>query len=85
MSLKTAVPASVVIRTVCIVPAVSFVMFLVVRIQVVECETIVAGEEVNAGIISGIISTVFGEKSAVHIAGSGNAPCGGPGGPAVAF
>ena len=43
----SAVPAAVVIRTIGVVPAIAFIMFRVIRIQIIHGEAIMASDEVD--------------------------------------
>ena len=49
-SFGAAVPAPVVVGAVRIVPAVFFVVFLVVGIEIVQCKAVMAGKEIHTGI-----------------------------------
>ena len=85
ISFGAAVPAPVVVGAVRIVPAVFFVVFLVVGIEIVQCKAVMAGKEIHTGIIPGVIIVVIGIKTAVQVAGAGNAPGSVPGMPEVSL
>ena len=65
-ALYAAVPAPVVIGAVGIAPAVALIVLLVVGIQVVQRESVMAGEEVHAGIVARVIVVVVGIEAAVE-------------------
>ena len=44
-----------------------------------------ASQEINAGVVTGIVFVVLRKHTAVHIAGTGDALCGCPGSPGIAF
>ena len=73
-SLHTTVPASVVVAAVRVVPAIALIVLRIIRIQIVQSKSVVAGQKVHAGVVAGIISFIVREKSAVHIAGTDNSP-----------
>ena len=60
-------------------------MLLVVGIQVVQRESVMAGEEVHAGIVARVIVVVVGIEAAVEVAGAGDAPGGLPGVPVISL
>ena len=80
-----AVPASVVIGSVCIIPSVVFIVLVIIGVEIIQSKAIVAGKKIDAGVISGIISLRRIVIAPVEIAGPGNAPGGIPGIPAVSF
>ena len=58
LTLCAAVPASVVVCSVCIVPAVIFIMLFVIRIKIIQSKAVVAGQKVDTGIIACVIATL---------------------------
>ncbi len=85
LSFCAAVPAAVVVRSVRVVPAIYFIVLIVVRIQIIERKTVMTGQEINARIVPGIIPFIVMLKTAVHISGTADAPGGIPGIPVVPF
>ena len=53
-------------------------MLLIIRVQIIQREAIMAGQKVHTGIVTGIVALGIGVIAAVQIAGAGNAPCGVP-------
>ena len=60
-------------------------MFLIVGIKIIHGETIVAGKEIDTGVVSCIVVVVIGIKTTVQVSGTGNAPCGIPGVPEISL
>ena len=81
----TTVPASVVVCTVCIVPSICFIVLIVVSIKIIKRKSVMAGEEVDAGIITCIIALVISIETAIKVTGAGNTPGCIPRLPAVAL
>ena len=84
-SLHAAVPAAVVVGAVLIVPAILLIVLHIVGVQIIQCKTVMAGEEIHTGIVACIIIVVVGVKSPVQVPGAGNAPGCLPGMPVVPF
>lgn len=55
IALFSTVPAAVIVGTVGVIPAVCFVVFFIVGIKIIHGEAIVAGKEIDTGIVSCII------------------------------
>ena len=53
------VPAPVVVGTIRIIPAVCFIVLFIIGIKIIKGKTIVAGKEINTGIVAGIVIIVF--------------------------
>ena len=51
-ALHSAVPAAVIVAAVRIAPAVSLVVLLVIRVQVIQRESVMAGDKIDGGILS---------------------------------
>ena len=66
MSFHAAVPASVVIGAVCIVPSIGLIVLVIVGKQVIQREAVVAGDKIDGGIAALV------RRLAVHICGSGD-------------
>ena len=84
-ALGTAVPASVIIGTVRIVPSVCLIVLIIVSIEVIKCKSVMTGKEIDAGIVTGVIALVISIETTIKVTGTGNAPGGIPRLPAVAF
>ena len=71
ISLHTTVPAVVVVISVRVIPAVCFIVFLVIAVQVIERESVVAGQEVDGSIAAAV-------DRIIQIRGTGHSLCGDP-------
>ena len=72
------VPASVVVSTIGVVPAICLVVLFIIGIKIIKRKSVMAGKEIDTGIITGIITVIMIIKSSIEISGSGNTPCGIP-------
>ncbi len=54
VSFHSAVPAMVVVSSVSIVPAVFFIMFLVIRVEVIKGEPVMTGDKIHGSILPGV-------------------------------
>ena len=85
IALFSTVPAAVIVGTVGVIPAVCFVVFFIVGIKIIHGEAIVAGKEIDTGIVSCIIVIMIRIKASVQITGTGNTPCSVPGIPEISL
>ena len=85
IALFSTVPAAVIVGTVGVIPAVCFIVFFIVGIKIIHGEAIVAGKEIDTGIVSCIIVIMIRIKASVQITGTGNTPCSVPGIPEISL
>ena len=83
VTFHTTVPAPVVVSTIGVVPAICLVVLFIIGIKIIKRKSVMAGKEIDTGIITGIITVIMIIKSSIEISGSGNTPCGIPRMPAV--
>ena len=55
----TAQPAALDVGSVCIVPAVVFVVLLIVGVEIIHGEAVMAGQEIDAGVVACIVPLVI--------------------------
>ena len=58
-------------------------MLFIIGIKIIKRKSVMAGKEIDTGIITGIITVIMIIKSSIEISGSGNTPCGIPRIPAL--
>ena len=85
LPLRSAVPAPVVACAVGIVPSIGFIVFRIVRIQIVQRESIVTSQKIHTGIVARIPFVAVLRVSAVQISRSGYTPRRSPRLPEIAF
>ena len=83
LSFRPAVPASVIIGSIGIIPSIGFVMFCIIRIQIIQGKSIMTGQKIDTGIVSCVMSIIFIIKISIQISGSRNTPRGIPGFPEI--
>ena len=85
LTFRAAVPAPVVVGSIGIVPAIAFVVLFIIGIEVIQREAVMTGQEIHAGIVTGIVSVCLRIEAAVHVTGAAHAPGSVPRFPAAAF